>query len=70
MIAHLPLGSWFKKRPGIREKVVLATKVGSTADPNDVNARGLSRYHIMAAVDHSLARLCTTHIDLYQVTNN
>src|SRR5688572_1585453 len=49
-----------------RDKVVLATKVfyPMTDDPND---RGLSRKHLMAAVDNSLRRLGTDYIDLYQI---
>jgi aryl-alcohol dehydrogenase-like predicted oxidoreductase len=49
-----------------RDDYVLATKVyyPMSAGPND---RGLSRKHIMAAVDASLRRLNTDHIDLYQV---
>ena len=49
-----------------RDEYVLATKVFyPTGDgPND---SGLSRAHIMAAVDASLRRLGTDHIDLYQV---
>ena len=35
-----------------------------SGDPNNV---GLSRKHIMAAVEGSLRRLGTDHIDLYQV---
>jgi aryl-alcohol dehydrogenase-like predicted oxidoreductase len=48
-----------------RDDYVLATKVYyATGDgPND---RGLSRKHIMAAVDGSLRRLGTDYIDLYQ----
>ena len=48
------------------DRVVLATKVyGSTGEgPND---RGASRYHMMNAVDASLRRLQTDHIDLYQI---
>lgn len=48
------------------DKVVLATKfVSAMGDgPND---RGASRYHIANAVDASLKRLQTDHIDLYQV---
>ena len=33
----------------------------------DVNARGLSRHHIMQAVEQSLQRLHSDYIDLYQV---
>lgn len=49
-----------------REEVVIATKVffPMSDDPND---RGLSRKHIMAAVDASLRRLDTDYIDLYQI---
>lgn len=49
-----------------REEVIIATKVyfPMSDEPND---RGLSRKHIMAAVDASLRRLGTDHIDLYQI---
>jgi aryl-alcohol dehydrogenase-like predicted oxidoreductase len=55
-----------KALAGKRDKVVLATKVrGRTSPaPNDV---GLSRGHIMAAVEASLRRLGTDYIDLYQI---
>lgn len=49
-----------------RDEVVVATKVfGETG--RGVNARGLSRYHIMEGVKASLKRLQLDHIDLYQV---
>lgn len=49
-----------------RENVVVATKVhGAMSD--DVNDRGLSRKHIMRAVDASLRRLGMDYIDLYQI---
>ena len=54
------------KTAGIpREKLVIATKVrGRMGDgPND---EGLSRLHIMQAVEASLRRLQTDYIDLYQ----
>lgn len=49
-----------------RKDAVIATKVkGKTgAGPNE---SGLSRGHIMRAVDDSLARLNTEYIDLYQI---
>jgi aryl-alcohol dehydrogenase-like predicted oxidoreductase len=49
-----------------RDDYVLATKVyyPTGTGPND---RGLSRKHVLAAVDASLRRLGTDHIDLYQV---
>jgi len=54
-----------KALQGRREQVFLATKVRSQVGkgPND---KGLSRVHIMQAVEDSLRRLNTDHIDLYQ----
>ncbi len=51
---------------GRRHDVVLATKVRGRMDTgaNDV---GLSRLHIMQAVEASLKRLGTDYIDLYQI---
>jgi len=58
------IGNWLKKRR-IRDKVVVATKVGgrnkSMDNPNS------SRKHIMDEVDKSLMRLQTDYIDLYQL---
>ena len=58
------IGTWLKKT-GRRHEIVLATKCRSTVGdlPND---QGLSRRHIMDAVDASLKRLNTDFIDLYQ----
>jgi aryl-alcohol dehydrogenase-like predicted oxidoreductase len=52
-----------------RKDVVLATKVYGRVGPgrNDV---GASRGHIMDAVEASLRRLQTDHIDLYQIHGN
>lgn len=47
-----------------RERWVLATKLVSSIDSGDVNARGASRKHVMRAVDESLRRLGTDYIDL------
>lgn len=49
-----------------REEVVLATKV-YTPMHKGANGGGLSRKHIMEAVDASLKRLGTDYIDLYQI---
>ncbi len=57
------------RKPALRGKLVLATKVCAPMDSGDVNARGLSRHHIMDAVDKSLARLQTNYIDLYQASH-
>jgi aryl-alcohol dehydrogenase-like predicted oxidoreductase len=54
-----------------RDDVVIATKVGarSVASKEGLTKRGLSRRHILWAVDRSLTRLGTDWIDLY-VTHN
>jgi aryl-alcohol dehydrogenase (NADP+) len=49
-----------------REDIVLATKVYNVMGPGP-NDRGLSRKHIMAAIDASLRRLQTDYVDLYQI---
>jgi 1-deoxyxylulose-5-phosphate synthase len=49
-----------------RQNVVVATKVhGQLSD--DGNDRGLSRKHIMDAIDNSLKRLQMDYVDLYQI---
>jgi aryl-alcohol dehydrogenase-like predicted oxidoreductase len=49
---------------GCRDEVILTSKVGFPIG-EDVNARGLSRRHIMSAVEGSLKRLGNDHVDLY-----
>jgi len=49
-----------------RDDVVIATKVYFAASDNP-NDRGLSRKHIMDAIDRSLKRLGTDYVDLYQI---
>src|ERR1700760_3944455 len=49
-----------------RDKVVIATKVFN-AMGSDPNQQGLSRKHIMHAIDDSLRRLGTDYVDLYQI---
>jgi aryl-alcohol dehydrogenase-like predicted oxidoreductase len=67
------LGQAIKESGVGRDTVVVATKVRSAmseaagAGTGDVNNVGLSRQHIFAAVEHSLRRLDTDYIDLYQV---
>jgi aryl-alcohol dehydrogenase-like predicted oxidoreductase len=63
------LGQSLKNLNIARKDVVLATKVFSRMGPgrNDV---GASRGHIMDAIEASLRRLQTDHIDLYQIHGN
>jgi 1-deoxyxylulose-5-phosphate synthase len=51
---------------GKRDQVVITSKVASAIGhgPND---RGLSRYHILRAIEDSLRRLQTDHVDVYLV---
>jgi aryl-alcohol dehydrogenase-like predicted oxidoreductase len=53
-------------RDGIRDRVVLATKVHGQMGEGPLRA-GNSRRWIMTAVEDSLRRLGTDHIDLYQI---
>jgi aryl-alcohol dehydrogenase-like predicted oxidoreductase len=54
------------KEHGQRDSIVLATKVHGRmhAGPNGM---GLSRKAVMAEIDHSLRRLGTDYVDLYQI---
>ncbi|MCW2240163.1 aldo/keto reductase [Azospirillum canadense] len=56
------IGNWLKRR-GNRDRVVIATKVGSEMGPG---RKGLSAAYIRSAVEDSLRRLQTDRIDLYQ----
>jgi 1-deoxyxylulose-5-phosphate synthase len=49
-----------------RDDIVLATKVFNPMGPGP-NDQGLSRKHIMSAIDASLKRLGTDYVDLYQI---
>ncbi len=59
------LGDWFAKHPGKRDRMVVATKFMATLYPNDPNAGGAGRKAITAALEQSLRRLRTDHVDLY-----
>ncbi len=56
------IGKWMASR-GNRDRIVLATKVGMDMGPGKDN---LSKAYIVEAVEASLKRLQTDHIDLYQ----
>ncbi len=49
-----------------REEMVIATKVYYSTTPGP-NGQGLSRKHLLAAIDASLARLGMDYVDLYQI---
>ena len=56
------IGKWLKAS-GKRDKVIIATKLGSEITPE---RKGLSHRYILATVEESLQRLQTDYIDLYQ----
>ncbi len=71
-------GTWYEgRRPlaeehlgvalqGLRDRIVLGSK-GCQATADGPNDWGASRYHLMNALDASLRRLRTDHLDLYQI---
>jgi aryl-alcohol dehydrogenase-like predicted oxidoreductase len=65
-VSETMIGNWLASGAVRRQDVIIATKVrGQMGDgPND---QGLSRQHILDAVEASLDRLQTDTIDLYQV---
>ena len=64
-VAETIIGKWIKQDHIPRESIVIATKVRGMmgSGPND---EGLSRVHILRAVEASLRRLGIDYIDLYQ----
>ncbi len=58
------IGRWMKAR-GNRDRIILATKCFAPMRRGP-NASGLSRSHILDAIDASLRRLQTDYVDLYQ----
>ena len=56
------IGKWLRAS-GKRDRIVLATKVGKPMGPD---RKGLKPAYIRAALEASLQRLQTDHIDLYQ----
>jgi aryl-alcohol dehydrogenase-like predicted oxidoreductase len=64
-VAEQIVGHWMKQNAIPRDQVVLATKVRGNMGGGEED-EGLSRRHIVKAVEDSLRRLQTDHLDLYQ----
>jgi NDP-hexose C3-ketoreductase / dTDP-4-oxo-2-deoxy-alpha-D-pentos-2-ene 2,3-reductase len=62
------IGAWLAGGSSRRDGVVLATKLGNPVNDGP-NSKGLSALHIRNAVEQSLRRLRTDHVDLYQLHN-
>ncbi len=64
------IGRWLASRPGMRQRIVLATKVAGPSRGMPWirgDQSGLTRAEIVAACEGSLQRLQTEVIDLYQI---
>jgi aryl-alcohol dehydrogenase-like predicted oxidoreductase len=64
------IGNWFARTPGLRQKVVLATKVAGPSRGMPWirgEVAGLTKAEIVQACEGSLRRLQTDVIDLYQI---
>jgi aryl-alcohol dehydrogenase-like predicted oxidoreductase len=59
------IGDWIKRR-GVRDQIVLSTKVHGRRSPH-INDAGNSRWHIVREVENSLRRLKTERIDVYHI---
>ena len=64
--SEIVTGRLLGKLFGSREEYVVATKVHGRTMPGE-NGRGLSRKHVLASIDASLARLGLDYVDLYQI---
>jgi aryl-alcohol dehydrogenase-like predicted oxidoreductase len=64
--SEIVTGRLVRKLFGTREEYVVATKVHGRTMPGE-NGRGLSRKHVLASIDASLARLGLDYVDLYQI---
>jgi aryl-alcohol dehydrogenase-like predicted oxidoreductase len=56
------IGKWLKRSGHSRDRAIIVTKVGSEMGPG---RKGLKESYILKAVEDSLSRLQTDHIDLY-----
>lgn len=70
LLAHAPTdspppGQWFKKNPGAREKIFLASKFALTIDADGNRGLRSDPEYVHEACAKSLRRLGVDHIDLY-----
>jgi len=63
------IGRYLAGHPGLRDRLVIATKFAGNMFPGDPNGGGAGRKAVMQQVDNSLRRLGTDYIDLYWLHN-
>ena len=61
------IGTWLAKNPGVREDIVLATKVTGSGVPWIRDGANIDRKGIKSAIEGSLKNLQTDYVDLYQL---
>ncbi|MBM9506149.1 aldo/keto reductase [Actinacidiphila acididurans] len=63
------IGGYLARRPGLRDRIVLATKFAGNMFPGDPNGGGAGRKAIVQQLNASLGRLGTEYVDLYWLHN-
>lgn len=63
------IGDFFAKRPGTRDRVVLASKFFGNMHPGDPNGGGAGRKAILDQLEQTLRRMQTDYLDLYWLHN-
>jgi aryl-alcohol dehydrogenase (NADP+) len=63
------LGDFFARSPGLRQRVVLASKFFTNLFPGDPNGGGAGRSAIIAQLHETLRRLRTDYLDVYWLHN-
>jgi aryl-alcohol dehydrogenase-like predicted oxidoreductase len=64
------VGDFLARQPGLRDRVVLATKFFGNLHLGDPNGGGAGRKAIIDQLDQSLRRLRTDYVDLYWLHNH
>jgi aryl-alcohol dehydrogenase-like predicted oxidoreductase len=63
------IGDYLARRPGLRDRIVLATKFFANLHPGDPNGGGTGRKALIDQLHDSLRRLQTDYLDIYWVHN-
>ncbi len=63
------IGDYLAARPGLRDRIVLATKFFANLNPGDPNGGGTGRKALLDQLHNSLRRLQTDYVDIYWIHN-